>query len=167
MNTTHPRPNKSNQLICYPAMYRSQLPPDFFVLVNWLSISNHPRTLGPVQGFYGTEAESIYVFEQLNIHYQLFLAGYSEASNRIKPFLRRRSGHPSADEDLHRHESHSSRSGRRAADDGRHGESRDPPGDSNDTGSGQGPWCGGGGGMGWLLSDLVQGRCFLIIHHLG
>lgn len=83
--------------------------------------------------------------------YQLF--SLDILKHRIKPFLRRRSGHPSADEDLHRHESHS---GRRAADDGRHGESRDPPGDSNDTGSGRGPWCCGGGGMGWVLSTSCR-----------
>lgn len=167
MNTTHPRPNKSNQLICYPAMYRSQLPPDFFVVVDWLSISNHPRTLGPVQGFYGTEAESIYiyiyVFEQLNIHISTVFAGCSEASNRIKPFLRRGSGHPSADEDLLRHESHS---GRSAADDSRHSESRDPPGDSNDTSSSRDlgavvvEW-------GGCLVLRATCRCFLFIHHLG
>ena len=82
----------------------------------------------------------------------------------IKPFLRRGSGHPSADEDLHRHESHS---GRRAADDGRHSESRDPPGDSNDTGSGRGPWCGGGGGMGWVLSASCHVQVLLVYPSFG
>lgn len=105
----------------------------------------------------------IYVFEQLNIHISTVFAGCSEASNRIKPFLRRGSGHPSADEDLLRHESHS---GRSAADDSRHSESRDPPGDSNDTSSSRDlgavvvEW-------GGCLVLRATCRCFLFIHHLG